>query len=113
MILYRRVLDNQSINSTDPIDLTQAFDVSVFRELHFILTVVSAGEGENAKIEVKHAHINEEKAYRSFATPVEADLTTTSDAWFAITSFTRFVYWFVTGTLSADAVIILDLVAKS
>lgn len=40
------------------------------------------------------------------------DLTTETTTWFHVTSFTRFVGWILSGTLDAEAVVTVDIVAK-
>lgn len=110
--LYRKILDNRTLSSGEELDLTGAFDLSGYRELHLVLTVVTAGEGDDAKLVVRHAPTNDESAYRDFPTPAEIALNTTGSAWFVVSSFTWFVHWFVSGTLNADAVVTLELIGK-
>lgn len=109
---YRRLLDSVTLSPGAEVDLSQALDLGDYRELHLVLTVQSAGEGDAAKLVVRHAAVNESGSYLDFETSAEIALTATGTAWFHADTFTRWVCWFVTGTLSADAVVTLDLVAK-
>ena len=112
-LLYRRLLENATLAPGATFDLTLALDLGEYREIHLVLTVSEAGEGEGAKLVLRHAALNEEASYLDFETPAEIALTGTGTAWFHADSFTRWVCWFVSGELNASAVVTVDLVAKS
>lgn len=109
---HRRTLQSASVGTDGSPDPSAAQDFGEYLELHVVLTVVQAGEGEGATLSVKHAPVNEEDAYLDFETPVEVDLTQVGTTWFQVASFTRWVCWFISGTVTSDAVVTLDLVAK-
>lgn len=110
---YVRLLDSTTINDGDAMDLTQALDLANFRELEIVVRVLQAGEGDAPKLVVEHSASNEEDGYLSFSDPVEVDLSTTGNTWFHQGAFTRWIAWRTSGTLSASAVVTLELVAKS
>lgn len=112
---YRRLLDSVTLSAGDVVDLTGALDLGQYRELHIVVTIHQAGEaqeGESVTLSVKHAAINEEALYLDFETPAEVSLTSAGTSWFHASTFTRYVWWFVSGTLLSDAVVTLDLVGK-
>ena len=111
-MLYRRLLDEATLSADTAPDLSAALDLGDYREIHLVLTVTSAGDGDAAKLVVRHAAVNDEAAYLDFETPVSVSLGTTGSTWFHVDTFTRWVSWFVSGTLSREAVVTLDLVAK-
>ncbi len=47
-----------------------------------------------------------------FASVCEASLSTPGMSWFPATAFTRYVCWFLSGTLGGEVVVSLDLIAK-
>lgn len=112
-MMYRRLLHSATLSPGAEADLSQALDLGSFRELHLVMTVEGAGEGEEPKLIVQHAAVNEPEHYLDFETAAEVDLTVTGRAWFHAGSFTRWVCCFVSGTLSADATVTIDVVAKS
>lgn len=111
-ILYRRLLDGATLAPGDAPDLAGALDLGEYREVHLVLTVDSAGEGDAPTLVVQHAAVNEEGAYVDFETRAETALNATGTAWFHAGTFTRWVMWFVSGTLSAEARVTVDLIAK-
>lgn len=113
-ITYRRLLDQASLETGAAMDLSMdALDLGEYASLHFVITVVSAGEsGDTGKLVLKHAAVNETGSYVDFATPVQVALNATGTTWFSADDFTRYAAWFVTGNLSGSAVVTLDLVAK-
>lgn len=111
-LFHRRILVRASVSTDDALDLSGALDLGELRELHVVVTVDEAGTGETARLSVKHAPVNEEAAYLDFETPAEVDLTSTGTTWVQVSSFTRWVHWFLSGTLSENAVVTLDVMAK-
>ena len=111
-MLYRRLLDRATLSPGATAALSQALDLGEVTALHFVLTVHEAGDGDAPILVVKHAAVNEEDAYLAFDTPAERALSSAGATWVASTSFTRWVCWFVSGTLATDATVSLDLVAK-
>lgn len=112
-MMYRRLLRSATLTAGAEADLSQALDLGSFRELHLVISVEGAGEGEDAKLVVRHAAVNDAEHYLDFETPAEVDLTTTGRAWFHTSAFTRWVCCFVSGTLTADATVTVDVVAKA
>ena len=111
-LLYRRLLNSTTLTPDDAVDLMSALDVGDYRELHFVLTVSQAGNGDAPVLVVKHASVNEESAYLDFDTPVKIALGGTGSAWFKVDSFTRWICWFVSGALNSEAVVTVDLIGK-
>ena len=111
-ILYRRLLDGATLAAGDASDLSSALDLGEYREVHLVLTVDSAGDGDAPVLVVQHAAVNQAGAYMDFETRAELSLSATGTAWFHAATFTRWVMWFVSGTLSADATVTVDLIAK-
>lgn len=111
-LLYRRLLEQATMTPGATTDLSTALDLGEYRELHFVLTVVAAGEGDAPKLVLKHAPVNEESAYLNFETPVVVSLSATGSTWFKVDSFTRWVCGFVSGSLNAEAVVTIDLIGK-
>lgn len=112
-LMTMRLLDHATLSPGETGDTTRALDCGAFREVHLVLTVHSAGVGDTPKLCVKHAAQNESGAYLDFDTAAEIALTGTGMAWFKADAFTRYLCWFVSGTLNTEAVVSLDLVAKS
>lgn len=73
---------------------------------------MSAGDGDAPRLCVKHAAVSEEGAYVAFAVACVTPLAATGTSWFQVDSFTRYVWWFISGTLNSEATVSLDLVAK-
>ena len=111
-ILYRRPLSAATLSAGAEVDLSQALDLADYREVHVVLTVDQAGDGETPVLVVRHAAVNEAGAYVDFDTPAQRTLSSTGTSWFHADSFTRWVMWFVSGTLNADAVVTVDVIAK-
>ena len=87
--LYNRVLEAATLSDGEAAEPTGALDLSLERS--------SSGEVDG---------------YVAFATPVQVDLTATGSAWFHVPAFMRWVAWRLSGSLSASAVVTLDIVAK-
>ena len=112
-LLYRRLLQNVTLSAGETTDLLEGLDLGEYREVHVVLTVVSAGSGSAVKLVARHAPLDDEDSYLDFDTPMEISLTETGSRWFHADAFTRFVSCFVSGTLESDAIVTVDLVAKS
>lgn len=111
-LMYRKILDRVTLSPGTASDLSGALDLGEFGQVHFVLTVHSAGDGDAPKLCVKHAAVNEEGAYVDFAVACETTLASTGTSWFQVDAFTRYVCWFISGTLNSEATVSLDLVAK-
>jgi len=113
-ITYRRLLDQASLESGAAMDLSMdALDLGEFSSLHFVVTVVTAGDPEDTgKLVLKHAAVNEAGSYVDFGTPMQVALNEVGTSWFSTDDFTRYAAWSVSGDLSSPAVVTLDLVAK-
>lgn len=112
-MMVRRMLHSAVLSPGAEADLSQAMDLGAFRELHLVVMVEGAGEGSGAKLVVQHAAVNDADHYLDFETAAEVDLTATGRTWFHTGAFTRWVCCFVSGTLTADATVTVDVVAKS
>lgn len=110
--LYTRVLDASTLSDGDGAEPTHAVDLGEYRELHIFVRVTEAGTGESPTLVVEHSSRGETDTYVPFETPVSVDLTTTGNTWVQVSGFLRYVAWRLTGTLSASAVVTLDIVAK-
>lgn len=110
---YCRILSSTTLSPGDASDVSLALDEGEYRELHVVLTVSSAGQGDTPKLVLRHAAVNDKDHYLDFETPVEISLTETGTAWFHVDTFTRWVCWFVSGTLTEPAVVTIDLIGKS
>lgn len=111
-VYQRRVLFSIPVGGGTSVNLTDAIDVGDYREVHFSFLVESAGEGADIALTVKHAATNEEAFYVDFEAPVSVPLDATGISWFHATTFQRWIYWFVSGTFSADATVTFDIIAK-
>ena len=110
---YQRVLEQATISDGDNIDLSECIDLGGYRELEIAVTVNEAGAGDTPTLLLKHAPVNAQSAYLHFATPVEVDLTNAAATWHHVGAYTRFLGWFTAGTLSASAVVTVDIIAKN
>lgn len=110
--LSRRLLEQKSLEDGDLMDLVDALDLGIYTSLEFVIRVLQAGEGEAPVLVLQHAAVNETGAYLNFETPVSIDLTTTGSTWVHVAAFTRFVGWSLSGTLSSEAIVTIDVVAK-
>ena len=109
---YCRILSDTTLSPGEASDILLALDEGERSELHFVLTVSSAGQGDAPKLVVRHAAVNDKDHYLDFETPVEISLSSTGTAWFHVNTFTRWVCWFVSGTLTEPAVVTIDLIGK-
>ena len=110
--LYVLVLDGATLNEGDALDLVAALDLARFREIEVVVRVTQAGEGDAPTLVVEHSASNQEGSYLPFAQPIAVDLTVTGNTWSHQSAFTRWIAWRVAGTLSASAVVSLEIVAK-
>lgn len=111
---YKRILDCRTLSSNDLMGILEALDLGAYKEIEIVLPLVRQGAGTNPKLVIKHAMVNEPDAYVGFATPYEVDLTQSNGtiSWTHVPYFTRFVRWYVTGTLSTAPVVTVDILAK-
>lgn len=107
-----KILDRVTLTQDSVADLSGALDLGEYRELHLVVTVHSATDGQTPKLCVRHAAVNAEGAYVDFASVCEASLSTPGVSWFPATAFTRYVCWFLSGTLGGEVIVSLDLIAK-
>ncbi len=107
-----KILDKVTLTRDSAADLSGAVDLGEFTELHVVVTVHSATDGESPKLCVRHAIQNEAGSYVDFASACEASLSAEGVSWFSAESFTRYVCWSLSGDLGGEAVVSLDLMAK-
>ena len=110
--LYNRVLEAATLSDGEAAEPTGALDLSEHRELHVYIRVSEAGAGDSPLLILEHSSSGEVDGYVAFATPVQVDLTAMGSAWFHVPAFMRWVAWRLSGSLSASAVVTLDIVAK-
>jgi len=110
---YIRPLSSVTLSPGVAIDLASALDLGDSAELQIVLTVTQAGDGDTPVLVVKHAAVNEASAYFDFDTPVKISLSSPGTAWFKVDSFTRWICWFVSGSLNSGAVATIDIIAKN
>ena len=108
-----RVMNERTLSPDDEMSLDEALDLGSFDTLDIIIHVLGAAEGDAPTLTLKHAAFNEEGRYLDFATAVTVDLSATGSHWFRIDAFTRYLGWFLSGTLSGDVVVTLDVVART
>lgn len=108
----RRVMSSQTVNGSTEVNLDLALDLLEYRDAWFVVRVEGAGEGDSIVLQVKHAATNEEEAYVDFEEPIEVALDATGIQWFHVSSLLRWVYWFVSGTFTADATVTIDVIAR-
>ena len=107
-----RVMNERTLTSGDEMSLDEAQDLAPFDTLDLVIHVLSAAEGDAPSLTLKHAAFNEDGRYLDFAAAVTVDLSATGSHWFRIDAFTRYLGWFLSGTLTGDAVVTLDVVAR-
>lgn len=112
VLINCRLLDNATLVAGDKMDLSGALDLGDSRELEVVVTVITAASGVNPILELRHAACNSEDAYLDFETRVQVDLSATGKSWFHVSHFTRWIAWFLAGTLESSAVVTIDLVGK-
>lgn len=107
-----KILDKVTLTRDSAADLSGALDLGGYTELHVVFTVHSTTDGESPKVCLRHALVNEEGCYVDFASACEVALTAAGVSWIPVSTFTRYVCWFLSGTLSGEAVVSLDVIAK-
>lgn len=108
-----RILDNVKLNSGDKVDLSSLLDLAQSSRLDFIVTVHTAGTGTNPVLQLKHAATADLDAFVNFEKAIEQNLTATAVTWYHIEAFTRFIGWFVDGTITDLPVVSVDVIARS
>lgn len=117
-ILSLRILDNATLSAGS--SLSAVVDLGEYLSLDVVGRVAQAGTADatddgaagTATLVVEHAPVDEDAAYLALPQPAEIDLTTAGNTWVHADHYTRYVRVTLTGRLSADAVVTLDLVAK-
>lgn len=109
---HLRMLENAILSAGETGGVSGALDLGGFSELHLVITVQEAGDGESPRLRVKHAIVNEESVYVDFETPVSVDLSVSGTVWVHVPAFTRWVCWFVEGAIASSATVTLDALAK-
>lgn len=110
-----RLLSNATLSAGAAPDLPMdGRDFAAADRLDIVIRVLTAGTGDGAvTLKIMHAPENDADVYLDFATAVEVSLTETGLYWFHVDSFTRWVAWFVSGTLTSDAVVTVDVIGRS
>lgn len=111
-VFSTRLLNQATINDGETMDLTQALDLCEFQTLDVVVHVVTAAVGESPLFILEHAAANDTSSYMAFSPPVQVDLTVTGHSWYRITSFTRWIAWRISGSLSSSAMVTIDLLAR-
>jgi len=94
-------------------DLSAALDLLDYTTLELMVRVTQATTGDSPRLLLRHAPVNEADAYDDFPTPIAVDLTATGRTWVHVGYFTRWLAWFSSGTLDADAEVVVDLIARA
>lgn len=108
-----RILEGRVINPGDVMSLEEAQDFGTYRTLDLVIHVLTVAEGDAPRLVLKHAAFNEEGRYLAFEVAVDVDLTTAGSTWFRVEAFTRYVGWFLTGTLTSSAEVTVDVIGRS
>lgn len=115
--LSRCLLDKHTLSRETSPDLGEALDLGDYGTLHIVVTVHTAATADagsaNPTLDVQHAAVNELDRYLPFDTPVSIDLTVAGTTWVHVSDFTRFVLWMLSGTLSTEAVVTVEIIAKA
>ena len=109
---YLVVLSSTTLSDGDVMDPATALDLACYRTLDLVVRVEEAGSGDAPKLVVEHSASNAADTWLGFTEPVEVDLTATGIAWSRQEAFTRWVGWRISGSLSASAVVTLEIVAR-
>ena len=111
-----RVLAQVILKTGDKVDVSAILDYLGANELEIVATVHSASadptDGTAPQLVVKHSPVDDEHYFIDFPSPVAVDLTRTGSTWVHVPYFTRYVGWFVDGTLSGEVTVTLDITAK-
>lgn len=106
------IMDQRTLSDGDTMANNEAVDAGAWPTAELVITVNTAATGESPTLTIKHAPRLVGNVWLDFEEPLVIDLSETGDTWVHVTSFTRFIGWFVSGTLTTPAVVTFDLVAK-
>ncbi len=99
------ILEDRTLQTGDAMNDDNTLDT--------VFHVLTAAEGDAPTLTLKHVAFNVFGRFLAFTPEVSVDLSAVGSPWFRIDAFTRYVGWFLSGTLTTDAVVTVELVAPS
>lgn len=108
-----RLLDHRSLSEGDTMSSESAADLSEGHTLEVVVTVHSAGEGDSPTLCLRHAPDSADESWLEFPEPMRISPSRPGRYWLHASRYTRYVGWALNGTLTADAEVTVDLIAKS
>lgn len=107
------ILEDRTLQTGDAMNDDDALDLALYNTLDLVIHVLTAAEGDAPTLTLKHVAFNVFGRFLAFTPKVSVDLSAVGSHWFRIDAFTRYVGWFLSGTLTTDAVVTVELVAPS
>lgn len=105
-------MDHRTLSDGDTMSNAEAVDVGPYTIVEVVITVHSAATGTSPTLTIKHASRLSDEAWLDLDEPLVIDLTATGTTWRHVSACTRFLGWFLAGTVDTGPEVTIDLVAK-
>lgn len=105
-------MDHRTLAEGDTMSNAEAVDVGPFTIVDLVITVHSAATGTSPTLTIKHAARLAEDAWLDLDEALVIDLTATGTTWRHVSAVTRFLGWFLSGTVETGPEVTIDIVAK-